>query len=63
MVTNKILILCFVALAVAVTLYILISPLLAQSARANERRLAIVRGEARKATASRDTEAAARRKR
>ena len=62
MVTNKILILCFVALAIGVTLYILISPLLAQSARANERRLAIVRGEARKISASRDTEAAARRK-
>ena len=62
MVPNKILILLLVALAVGVVLYVLIAPLLAQSARANERRLAIVRGEVRKNTASRDTEAAARRK-
>jgi len=62
MMTNKILILCLVALAVAVVLYLLLSPLLTQSARANERRLAIVRGEAKKSTSSRDTEAATRRK-
>jgi tight adherence protein B len=62
MVTNKILILCLVALAVGVVLYLLLSPLLTQSARANERRLAIVRGEAKKSNSSRDTEAVTRRK-
>ena len=62
MLTNKILMLCLVISVAGVGLYVLLAPFLAQSARANERRLAIVRGETKKVNASRDTEAAARRK-
>ncbi len=62
MVTNKIMVLLLMISVVGVGLYFLLAPILARSARANERRLAIVRGETRKANASRDTEAANRRK-
>lgn len=44
MLTNKILMLCLVISVAGVGLYVLLAPFLAQSARANERRLAIVRG-------------------
>jgi len=62
MASDKLLIILVLAIAAGAIIAALVYPMLTQSSRATERRLAIARGEAKKNTNARDTEAAARRK-
>ena len=58
---NKLLIVLMIVCAVGIGVFVLVYPLFTTASRANERRLAIVRGETKKIN-QRDVEAAARRK-
>lgn len=59
--SNKFLIVLIVVVVVGIAYFAFFNPSVSQSSRANDRRMAIVRGEVKKA-ATRDVEAAARRK-